>query len=98
MIETLFVAGADVFRINMSHSSHKKLDELHGSIRDVEAKLGRPIGVLVDLQGPKLRIGTFANKEARVEAGATFVLDADDTPGDSSRVYLGHPEIFASVE
>src|SRR5439155_19516987 len=97
-IETLFVAGADVFRINMSHTSHKMLDELHGSIRGVEAKLGRPIGILADLQGRKPRIGTFANKEARIEAGADFVFDHDETPGDEKRVYLGHPEIFASVE
>jgi pyruvate kinase len=98
MIETLFIAGADVFRINMSHTSHKMLDELHAAIRGIEAKRDRPIGILADLQGPKLRIGTFANKEARIEAGNTFVLDNDEAPGDSSRVYLGHPEIFASVK
>ena len=98
MIETLFIAGADVFRINMSHTSHKMLDELHRAIRGVERKLERPIGILADLQGPKLRIGTFANKEARIEAGNTFVLDNDERPGDETRVYLGHPEIFASIE
>jgi len=98
MIERLFIAGADVFRINMSHTSHQMLDKLHGSIRDLEAKLSRPIGVLVDLQGPKLRIGTFANHEARIEPGAIFVLDNNEAPGDATRVYLGHPEIFASVK
>jgi pyruvate kinase len=98
MIEKLFIAGADVFRINMSHTSHKMLDEMHGAIRTLEARVDRPIGILADLQGPKLRIGTFANKEARIEPGNIFVLDSNETPGDSSRVYLGHPEIFASIE
>jgi pyruvate kinase len=98
IIETLFRCGADVFRINMSHTSPKLLEELHRSIRGVEAKLDRPIGILADLQGPKLRIGTFAGKEARIDEGSTFVLDRNETPGDSNRVCLGHPEIFASVE
>jgi pyruvate kinase len=98
MIEKLFVAGADVFRINMSHTSHDLLRQLHGYIRDVEAKLNRPIGILADLQGPKIRIGTFAEKEAVIRAGDTFVFDTDKTPGDATRVYLPHPEIFASAQ
>jgi len=98
MIEALFIAGADVFRINMSHTSHKMLEELHAAIRGVEAKRDRPIGILADLQGPKLRIGIFASKEARIEPGNIFVLDGNEAPGDASRVYLGHPEIFESVK
>jgi pyruvate kinase len=66
MIEKLFVAGVDVFRINMSHTNHDLLKTLYGHIRAVEAKLGRPIGVLCDLQGPKIRIDTFADKEVRI--------------------------------
>jgi pyruvate kinase len=98
MIEKLFLAGADVFRINMSHTAHKLFEELHGSIRQVEAKLNRPIGILADLQGPKLRIGTFKSGEARIKPGQIFTFDTDPTPGDETRVYLGHPEIFSAVK
>ena len=98
MIEKLFVAGVDVFRINMSHTSHALLKELHGSIRNVESKLNRPIGILADLQGPKIRIGAFKDKEVQIKAGDTFTFDTDETPGDNRRVYLPHPEIFASVK
>ena len=98
MIEKLFVAGVDVFRINMSHTSHALLTELHGYIRDVERKLNRPIGILADLQGPKIRIGTFKDKDVQIKAGDTFAFDTDETPGDNKRVHLPHPEIFASVK
>ena len=98
MIEKLFIAGVDVFRINMSHTSHELLKILHGTIRAVETKVGRPIGILADLQGPKIRIGTFANKEVRINAGDSFVFDTDKTPGDATRVCLPHPEIFAAAQ
>ena len=98
MIETLFLGGADVFRINMSHTPHQQLERLHGAIRALEHKIERPIASLVDLQGPKLRIGTFAGKEATIVAGGEFVLDTDPSPGDARRVCLPHPEIFAAVE
>lgn len=98
MIEKLFVAGVDVFRINMSHTSHALLKELHGCIRNIEIKVNRPIGILADLQGPKIRIGTFKDKEVQIKAGDTFTFDTDATPGDSKRVHLPHPEIFASVK
>ncbi|MBL8907269.1 MAG: pyruvate kinase [Rhizobiales bacterium] len=97
-IERLFVAGADVFRINMSHTPQRSLEALHAAIREVEARQGRPIGILADLQGPKLRIGTFAGKEARLAAGATFIFDTDPAPGDANRVHLPHPEIFAAAQ
>ena len=98
MIEKLFIAGVDVFRINMSHTNHSLLKELHGHIRAVEAKLSRPIGILADLQGPKIRIGTFAEKEVKIEAGQQFVFDTNPEPGDSTRVFLPHPEIFAGAK
>ncbi len=98
MIEKLFVAGVDVFRINMSHTSHALLKELHGCIRNIESKVNRPIGILADLQGPKIRIGTFKDKEVQIKAGDKFIFDTDLTPGDSKRVHLPHPEIFASVK
>jgi pyruvate kinase len=98
MIEKLFVAGVDVFRINMSHTNHELLKTLHGHIRDLEKKLGRPIGILADLQGPKIRIGTFADKQVLLKAGDTFIFDTDKTPGNAQRVYLPHPEIFAAAK
>lgn len=97
MLEKLFLAGVDVFRINMSHTRHDLLRQMHGDIRAMEARIGRPVGILADLQGPKIRIGTFRNKEAKIRAGDTFVLDMDDTPGDETRVHLPHPEIFAAA-
>ncbi|MBA4789186.1 MAG: pyruvate kinase [Rhizobiales bacterium] len=98
VIERLFVAGADVFRINMSHTPHDKLRAFVAAIRAIEAKHARPIGILVDLQGPKLRLATFAGGSAQLEKGAAFVLDADPAPGDASRVHLPHPEILAALE
>ncbi|HEX3441786.1 MAG TPA: pyruvate kinase [Pseudolabrys sp.] len=98
MIARLFAAGADVFRINMSHTSHDRMRELVSLIRAVERDTGRPIGILVDLQGPKLRLGSFNGGSAMVKSGDTFVLDSDNTPGDATRAYLPHPEIFAAAE
>ncbi len=98
VIAKLFAAGADVFRINMSHTSHERMRELVAAIRAVESEHGRPIGILVDLQGPKLRVGSFANGLASLVQAETFVLDRDLRPGDSARVHLPHPEIFAAAE
>jgi pyruvate kinase len=98
MIAKLFEAGADVFRINMSHTSHDKMRELVATIRDVEFEYGRPIGILVDLQGPKLRVGRFAEGSVMLANGATFTLDTEDAAGDVNRVHLPHPEIFTVVE
>jgi pyruvate kinase len=98
MIGKLFAAGADVFRINMSHTSHDKMRELVAAIRSVEQETDRPIGILVDLQGPKLRLGPFAEGSAMLAKGSTFTLDTDNRPGDAARAYLPHPEIFLAVE
>ncbi len=98
LISSLFAAGADVFRINMSHTSHDKMRELVATIRAVEAECNRPIGILVDLQGPKLRIGSFRNDYAEIDAAQDFVFDADPAPGDATRVELPHPEIFAVIK
>ncbi|WP_430511109.1 pyruvate kinase [Pannonibacter phragmitetus] len=98
MIEKLYMAGADVFRINMSHADHDLMRELVRRIRAVEEKVGRPIGILADLQGPKLRVGKFAEGPVMLEDGATFVLDSDPAPGDVTRVYLPHPEILKALE
>ncbi|MET3843331.1 pyruvate kinase [Bradyrhizobium sp. OAE829] len=97
MIRKLFEAGADVFRINMSHTSHDKMRELVATIRNVESSYGRPIGILVDLQGPKLRLGSFNEGATQLKNGQSFVLDSDKAPGDNSRVQLPHPEILAAL-
>jgi pyruvate kinase len=94
----LFAAGADVFRINMSHTTHERMRELVETIRAVEAECKRPIGILVDLQGPKLRLGSFKNDFAEIDSGQDFVLDHDPAPGDATRVNLPHPEIFAAIK
>jgi pyruvate kinase len=98
MIGKLFAAGADVFRINMSHTSQDRMRELVAMIRGVEQETGRPIGILVDLQGPKLRLGTFTGGSVMVKNGDSFVLDWDPAAGDGGRAFLPHPEIFAGVE
>ena len=97
-IRALAEAGADVFRLNFSHGSHEDHAERYRLIRAVEAELGRPIGVLMDLQGPKLRVGRFAEGKVALVPGAPFRLDLDPTPGDARRANLPHPEIFAALE
>ncbi|MBL8588996.1 MAG: pyruvate kinase [Methylobacteriaceae bacterium] len=97
VVAKLFAAGADVFRINMSHADHAGMRERIAMIRSLEEELGRPIGILVDLQGPKLRIGKFGEGKAIVETGATFTLDSDAKPGDATRVHLPHPEILRAL-
>src|SRR6478672_11425636 len=98
VIANLFRAGADVFRINMSHTSHERLRELVALIRAVEFEYGRPIGILVDLQGPKLRIGRFGAGPITLAKGDTFFFDTDEAPGDATRVHLPHAEIFAAIQ
>jgi pyruvate kinase len=98
MLASLFQAGVDVFRINMSHASHDDMRERVRMIRALEKEFDRPIGILLDLQGPKLRLGTFVNGSAQLSHGAHFVLDSDPTPGDTGRVYLPHPEILRALQ
>ncbi|MEO6387638.1 MAG: pyruvate kinase [Croceibacterium sp.] len=95
MLCRLFKAGADAFRINLSHGDHATHAETIQSIRALEKDLGRPIAILCDLQGPKLRVGIFADGQAVIPHGSTFTLDRDPTPGDAQRVCLPHPELFA---
>lgn len=98
VIKRLFEAGADIFRINMSHTDHPKLRALVATIREVEAEVGRPIGILADLQGPKLRLGTFAEGVIDIAPGDVLVLDSTPAPGDNKRVELPHPEVLAALE
>lgn len=99
MIEKLFLAGADVFRLNFSHGEHAQKKELLDIIRAVETKYDHPIAILGDLQGPKIRTGTFANSAGEIlQAGQIFRFDSDETPGNAQRVFLPHPEILEASE
>ncbi len=98
-IQALFDAGADVFRLNFSHGTHEDHQRRIEIIREVERQGGRPIGVLLDLQGPKLRIGTFPEGPIQLSEGQSFRLDLDASiPGSARRVLLPHPEIFAALQ
>lgn len=98
MIHKLFMAGVDVFRFNFSHGSHDDHAKRFAIVRELEAEIGRPIGLLMDLQGPKLRVGTFEGQKAMLVPGTRFRLDRDPAPGDTSRVCLPHPEILEAVK
>ncbi|GAA5095755.1 pyruvate kinase [Bartonella acomydis] len=98
MIKKLFRAGADVFRLNMSHTDHETMAGLVSHIREVEKIVQRPIGILVDLQGPKLRIGHFAKGYEDLRVGQSFTLDNRDEPGDAQRVYFPHGDVLAAVK
>ena len=98
MIEKLYRAGADAFRVNMSHGTHDDHRATIVAIRGLESILGRPTTILADLQGPKLRVGIFAGGKVMLETGATFRLDHDPAPGDATRVCLPHREIFAALQ
>jgi pyruvate kinase len=97
-IAALFHAGVDVFRLNFSHGDRSDHQARVATIRALEKETGRPIGILADMQGPKLRLGTFGNGKVRLKPGAHFRLDLDKTPGDQERAPLPHPEIFAALE
>src|SRR6516162_4171532 len=97
IIRSLFEAGADVFRLNFSHGTHEDHRKRYEIIRTVERETGRPIGVLADLQGPKLRLGTFADGRAQIATGDKFELDLRGGPGTAARVSLPHPEIFQAL-
>jgi pyruvate kinase len=97
MIRALFEAGADVFRLNMSHGDHAEIRVRHEIIRQIEKDTGRPISILADLQGPKLRVGVFANDDGEdLEVGQSFRLDLSDAPGDKTRVQLPHRALHCS--
>ena len=98
MLRRLFQAGADAFRVNMSHGEHEVHARTIANIRALEKEFYRPIAILADLQGPKLRVGTFADGRAIIPHGGTFTFDRLGEPGNESRVELPHPEIFHVVE
>jgi pyruvate kinase len=97
-IRALFEAGADAFRINMSHTSHEKLGELHRAVRDLEAAEGRPISILTDLQGPKIRLGVLPGGQRDVHAGEKLHLVCSLVPKSEGDIPVPHPEVFAALK
>jgi pyruvate kinase len=97
-ITNLFSAGVDVFRLNFSHGSHEEHKDRYDTIRRVEEKFNRPIGILLDLQGPKLRLGTFKNGKVDLKTGNPFRLELSDAIGNEVRATLPHPEIFSALK
>ena len=97
-IKALFDAGADAFRFNFSHGTHQDHKDRYDVVRKIEAEAGRPISIVMDLQGPKLRVGTFENDRITLKAGDKFRLDLEDAPGTEKRVTLPHVEIFKAIE
>ncbi len=98
MLEKLFEAGVDVFRLNFSHGSHEQQKINIKNLRELEKKYDRPVAILQDLQGPKFRVGRFVNEKVELSKGQAFRFDTDETLGDNTRVYLPHPEIFKSAK
>jgi pyruvate kinase len=98
MLRRLFRAGADAFRVNMSHGNHEDHAKAIKAIRALEKEFARPIAILADLQGPKLRVGEFAGGQAVIRHSGHFTLDRDPSPGNDSRVCLPHPELFGILE
>jgi pyruvate kinase len=98
MIHDLFLAGADAFRINMSHGAHEDHAANIAHIRALEKEYGRPTTILADLQGPKLRVGAIVDNMVMLKPGQSFVLDRSDAPGTNRRVTLPHPEIYAALQ
>ncbi|WP_313025028.1 pyruvate kinase [Pseudomonas lopnurensis] len=97
-VRDLVEAGVNLFRLNFSHGEHADHAQRYAWIREVEREANQPIGILMDLQGPKLRVGRFAKGKVQLERGQRFRLDLDETPGDQQRVMLPHPEIIAALE
>jgi pyruvate kinase len=96
-IEALFRAGADVFRLNFSHGVHTEHRDRVAAIRRIEARYGWPLGIIADLQGPKLRVGKFAAGVVALEPGQSFRLDSDPALGDGGRVELPHAELIRAL-
>src|SRR5580700_5852333 len=98
MMAALFDAGADVFRINMSHTPHDLLRRLHGDLRALGEERGRPIGILVDLQGPKIRLGLLKGGPRQLKEGETIKLVLAESSDDPDEIPIPHPEIFQAIK
>ena len=98
IIQAMYEAGADVFRVNMSHGDRQSQARLIRNVRKVEEAVDRPIAIMADLQGPKIRLGKFKGGSAELKDGAAFTLDSSDTPGSAKRVHLPHAEVFKGLK
>jgi len=98
IVRDLFEGGVDVFRLNLSHGTHAVHAKTVQTIRALEGEVGRPIGILTDLQGPKLRIGEIEGGKVELQTGQRFRLDLDKAKGDAKRAPLPHKEVFAALE
>lgn len=98
VLESLFLAGVDVFRLNFSHGNHDQQKENINNLRKLEEKHNRPIAILQDLQGPKFRVDKFQNEKVSLEKGQHFCFDSNESLGNNTRVYLPHPEIFKAAK
>ncbi len=98
MVRQLYETGVDVFRLNFSHGTHEDHQKRITIIRDLEKETGRPIGVFADLQGPKLRLGTFKGGAIEIFKGMRLTLDSNPAPGNEQRVHLPHPEIIEALQ
>ncbi len=96
-IRELAIAGADVFRVNFSHGAHADHARNIAAVRKAELQVGRPLAVLADLQGPKIRLGEFEDGAIRLKPGHILRLDLSARPGDASRIGVPHPEVFAAL-
>jgi pyruvate kinase len=97
-VHDLALSGADVFRVNFSHGAHADHAATIQAVRKAEAQVGRPLAVLADLQGPKLRLGEFADGVTRLKAGQSLRLDLRSKLGDAARIGVPHPEVFAALK
>jgi pyruvate kinase len=98
VLRRLLKAGADAFRVNMSHGEHADHEATITAIRALEKEFNRPIAILADLQGPKLRVGKFKDGQAVIRHSGHFTLDRNPEPGNETRVCLPHPELFGILE
>src|SRR6201993_3538705 len=98
MIRSLFDAGVDMYRLNFSHGSQEDHKQRFDAIRAIERDVDRPIGIMMDLQGPKLRVGTFSDGSVELRSGDRFRLDLETIPGERRRAPLPHPEVFAALK
>lgn len=96
-VKALAQAGVDVFRLNFSHGTHEDHAAALKAVRGAELALKRPLGVLADLQGPKLRLGKFRDVEIDIKPGHKMRFDLDPALGDATRVQMPHPEIFKAL-
>ena len=98
MIKKLFIAGANVFRLNFSHGTHEHHKKTASIIRTIEQELERPVAIMMDLQGPKIRIGVFEDGSVSLKSGSKFILDLEKEFGNCRRINLPHPEIFNALK